>query len=238
MYRRTGDDMPATHLPEEIEAALHEGVRIHTLVNPVAIIGDEHVKGVKLQRQRLVEFDNSARRKPSPLGETHTVNVDYIIRAIGRTPDLSWMTFGEIETSRARTFVVTDGYGTNRPGVFAAGDAVSGPATIIQAIAQGNLVAVAVDEWVRTGKIVKPQLEESRHDMGQMFDLQAYVDARRPQVPRLPVEQRERNMREVETGLSEKAACEEAKRCLRCDLEWLEVMGLDKPVSQPADAAE
>ena len=67
MYRRTGDDMPATHLPEEIEAALHEGVRIHTLVNPVEVLGDEHVTGVRLQRQRLAEFDNTARRKPVPL---------------------------------------------------------------------------------------------------------------------------------------------------------------------------
>jgi NADH-quinone oxidoreductase subunit F len=234
MYRRTGDDMPATHLPEEIEAALHEGVRIHTLVNPVAILGDEHVSGVKLQRQRLVEFDNTARRKPAPFGETYTLNLDYLIPAIGQTPDLSWMSFGEIETTRARTFVVSDGLSTNRPGVFAAGDAVSGPATIVQAIAQGNLVAVAVDEWVRTGKVGKPQFITERHDVTLQHNLADYAAARRPMIPRLPVEQRERNFREVETGLSEQAAQAEARRCLRCDLEWLEVMGLNKPEAAAA----
>ncbi len=237
MYRRTGDDMPATHLPEEIEAALHEGVRIHTLVNPVAIIGDEHVKGVTLQRQRLVEFDNSARRKPAPFGDTYTLNVDYLIPAIGQTPDLSWMNFGEVDTTRSRTFAVGDGYNTNRKGLFAAGDAVSGPATIVQAIAQGNLVAVAVDEWIRTGKIVKPQLPDARHDVPQLHDLEAYADARRPEVPRLAVDKREQNMQEVELGLCEEAACGEARRCLRCDLEWLEVMGLPKPDGQTAEAA-
>ncbi len=237
MYRRAGDDMPATHLPEEIEGALHEGVRIHTLVNPVAILGDEHVTGVKLQRQRLVDFDNTARRKPAPFGETYTLNLDYIIPAIGQTPDLSWMNFGEIETSRARTFVVNDGLATNRPGVFAAGDAVSGPATIVQAIAQGNLVAVAVDEWIRTGKVGKPQLVTARHDVARLHDLQAYAEARRPVIPRLPVDKRERNMREVELGLSEEAARAEACRCLRCDLEWLEVMKLPKPGDKPAEQA-
>jgi NADH-quinone oxidoreductase subunit F len=238
MYRRAGDDMPATHLPEEIEGALHEGVRIHTLVNPVAILGDEHVTGVKLQRQRLVDFDNTARRKPAPFGETYTLNVDYIIPAIGQTPDLSWMNFGEIETTRSRTFSVGEGLQTNRPGVFAAGDAVSGPATIVQAIAQGNLVAVAVDEWIRTGKVSKPQFITVRHDVSQEHDLQDYADARRPAIPRLPVDKRERNMCEVELGLSEAAAQAEARRCLRCDLEWLEVMGLSKSAEEAAAAGE
>jgi NADPH-dependent glutamate synthase beta subunit-like oxidoreductase len=64
MYRRTGDDMPATHLPEEIEGALHEGIRFHTLVNPVEILGNGAVTGVRLMRQRLAEFDDTARRKP------------------------------------------------------------------------------------------------------------------------------------------------------------------------------
>ena len=232
MYRRTGDDMPATHLPEEIEAALHEGVRIHTLANPVELLGADVLTGVRVQRQRLAEFDDSARRKPVAMeSEIFTLNLDFLIPAIGQTPDVSWLHNGDLATTRARTFVVDEALATNRAGVFAAGDAVSGPATIIQAIAHGNLVAVAVDTWLRTGKAVKPQFVTQRHDVPSVCSLEEMADARRAISPKLPVNDREQNFREVELGFSEQLARAEAKRCLRCDLEWLEMMGLPKPQS-------
>ncbi|HEX2973456.1 MAG TPA: FAD-dependent oxidoreductase, partial [Tepidisphaeraceae bacterium] len=230
-YRRTGDDMPATHLPEEIEAALHEGVRIHTLVNPIEVLGGESVTGVRLQRQRLADFDTSARRRPVALeADVYTVNLDYLISAIGQVPDLSCMSEGQLEVTRGQTFVINEGFGTSRPGVFAAGDAVSGPATIVEAVAHGNLVAIAVDQWLRTGQIVRPHLETPRRDIPAVQDLEAYAQARRTEMPRLPVADREGNFREVELGLAEKMACEEAKRCLRCDLEWLDTVGIVRPV--------
>ncbi len=232
MYRRTGDDMPATHLPEEIEGALHEGVHIHTLVNPIEVLGDGKVAGVRLQRQRLADFDNSARRRPVAMeAEAYTLNLDYLIPAIGQVPDLSWMANRDIETTKSRTFVVNEAFGTSRPGVFAAGDAVSGPATIVQAVAQGNLVAVAVDRWIRTGELAKPQYITSRHDVHQVQDFDQYVNARRPQMPKLAVADRCNNFHEVELGLSEQVARDEANRCLRCDLEWLDLMGQPRPVA-------
>ena len=238
MYRRTGDDMPATHLPEEIEASLHEGIRIHTLVNPVEVVGEASVTGIRLQRQRLGEFDNSARRKPLAVeGEIYTVPLDILVAAIGQTPDLAWMGRGEIETSRGSSFVVNDGFGTSRKGVFAAGDAVTGPATIVQAIAHGNLVAVAVDTYIRTGRIEKPRFLTRRHDVELTHKLEEFADARRPVNPKLPVLQRENNFREVELGLAPSTAQDEAKRCLRCDLEWLEMMHL-KLGEEPAGALE
>jgi len=230
MYRRTGDDMPAAHLPEEIEAALHEGVHIHTLVNPVEVLGNGHVSGVRLQRQRLVEFDNSARRKPAPTDETFTLNLDYLIPAIGQTPDLSWMKGLDLEISGSKTLVVNESYCTSRPGVFAAGDAVSGPATIVQAVAQGNLVAASVHHWLRTGVLARPRFITPRHDIPLTYNMDEMASARRPPTPRLSVAEREGNWREVEVGLSEEAACAEARRCLRCDLEWLDVVGIERPV--------
>ena len=225
MYRRTGDDMPATHLPEEIEAALHEGVRIHTLVNPIEVLGDEHVTGVRLQRQRLAEFDNSARRKPQPYGDSYVLPLDYLIPAIGQTPDLSWMTDCRLETTRSHTFVVNEAFATSRPVVFAAGDAVSGPATIVQAIAQGNQVAAAIDRWFKTGKMETPRFETPRHDVQPLHNIEDFADARRPVNPKLPLADRERNFREVEVGFDEQTASREAMRCLRCDLEWLATVG-------------
>ncbi|HVM60024.1 MAG TPA: FAD-dependent oxidoreductase [Verrucomicrobiae bacterium] len=236
MYRRTGDDMPATHLPEEIEGALHEGVRFQTLVNPVEILGDGAVTGVRLMRQRLAEFDDTARRKPVAMeSESFTLPLDFLIPAIGQTPDLSWMKPDQLTTTRGRTFVVNEAFGTSRPGVFAAGDAVTGPATIVQAIAQGNLVAVAVDEWLRTGQMPKPRLITPRHDFAPLHNLDDFAGAHRPSMPRLKVAEREGNFKEVELGLSEEVAQAEAKRCLRCDLEWLDRMGLPRP--EPTAAA-
>jgi len=230
MYRRTGDDMPAAHLPEEIEAALHEGVHIHTLVNPVEVLGNGRVSGVRLQRQRLVEFDNSARRKPAPTDETFTLNLDYLIPAIGQTPDLSWMKGLDLEISGSKTLVVNESYCTSRPGVFAAGDAVSGPATIVQAVAQGNLVAASVHHWLKTGELARPRFITPRHDIPLTYNMDEMASARRPATPRLSVAEREGNWREVEVGLSEEAARAEARRCLRCDLEWLDVVGIERPV--------
>lgn len=233
MYRRTGDDMPATHLPEEIEAALHEGVRIHTLVNPIEIVGQERVEGVRLQRQRLVEFDLSARRKPAPVeAETYTLPLDYVIPSIGQAPDLSWMPGRILETTRSGTLSVNEALGTSRAGVFAAGDVVLGPATIVQAVAQGNLAAVAVDTWIRTGRMPAPRLITARHDVALEHPMEAYAETHRAAGQRLPVDARLGNFREVELGLEESAAQQEARRCLRCDLEWLDVMGLPRPVAE------
>jgi len=230
MYRRTGDDMPATHLPEEIEAALHEGIHIHTLVTPIEVLGDGHVTGVRLQRQRLGEFDNSARRKPYPLtAETYTLNLDYLLPAIGQVPDLSWMESGALLTGSGQTFAVDGSLATSRPGVFAAGDAVSGPATIVQAVAQGNTVAAAVDVWLRTGKTQRVRFETPRHDIPLVHDLAQYAETRRAINPKLSVAERERTFREVELGLDERTAQQEARRCLRCDLEWLDAVGEPRP---------
>ncbi len=232
MYRRTGDDMPATHLPEEIEGALHEGVRFHTLVNPAEILGDKHVTGVRLVRQRLGDFDDTARRKPVAMeGESFTLPLDFIIPAIGQTPDVSWLKPEQLTVTRGKTFVVNEAFATSRPGVFAAGDAVTGPATIVQAIAHGNLVAVAVDEWLRTGQVTKPRFVTPRHDIAPMHNFDDFSSAHRPPSPKLDIAQREGNFREVELGLDEVAAQAEAKRCLRCDLEWLDRLGIPRPTA-------
>jgi NADH-quinone oxidoreductase subunit F len=238
MYRRTGDDMPATHLPEEIEGALHEGVRFHTLVNPAAVLGGARVTGVRLVRQRLADFDDTARRKPVAMeSESFTLPLDFLIPAIGQTPDISWMVPEQFTVTRGRTFVVNEAFATSRPGVFAAGDAVTGPATIVQAIAHGNLVAVAVDEWIRTGQTPKPRFITQHHDFAALHNLDDFAAARRPRISRLAVAEREGNFREVELGLDEAAAQAEAKRCLRCDLEWLDRLGLPRPVANAAPAA-
>jgi NADH-quinone oxidoreductase subunit F len=234
IYRRAGDDMPAAHLPEEIEAARQEGIRFHTLVNPVEVLGNGSVTGVRLQQQRLADFDDTARRRPVAQGaESYVLNVEMLIPAIGQVPDLAWLQGSDIARRRGDTLVVDEAFSTTRPGVFAAGDAVSGPATIVEAVAQGNLVAAAVAHWLQTGQLVKPYLEPDRTDVPLGYDLADYAGRHRAPTPRRPVDEREQNFREVETGYDEQVALAEARRCLRCDLEWLDVMKLPRP--QPVE---
>ncbi len=226
IYRRTGDDMPATHLPEEIEAAHHEGVHFHTLTNPVEVLGDETVTGVRLQPQRLAEFDTSARRKPVALGtDAYTLPIDMLIPAVSQNPDVDCFSGSGIETTRGGTIGVDSFLATSRPGVFALGDAVLGPSTIVQAVGQGNLVAAAVNQWLRTGHtdgtVVETPLRNVKPLENQFAD---FAGQKRVIARRLPIVEREGSFAEVELGLTPEEAQHEASRCLRCDLEWQELM--------------
>ena len=123
--------------------------------------------------------------------------------------------------------MVGPGYSTTRAGVFAAGDAVIGPSTVVQAIGQGNEVAEAVDHYLRTGKVEEVAVQPGYEVVKQIFDMEQYYKAVRPATPEVPVEDRRGNFREVELCFDERTAQEECKRCLRCDLEWLEDTGLE-----------
>jgi NADH-quinone oxidoreductase subunit F len=224
IYRRRREDMPAYE--EEIEAAEHEGVQFHYLTNPTRVLGDGHVTGVECLEHTLGEFDRSGRRRPVPVsGSEFVIGLDVLIPAIGQSPDTNGLD-DQIELERNRTFAVNDALCTSRAGVFAAGDAVLGPATVVEAVAQGNAVARAVDHYLRTGRVEKLVTLPGYEVVNQPFDLADYADALPPQMPELSVEERRGNFREVELGLDEKAIQEECKRCLRCDLEWLEEQGL------------
>jgi NADH-quinone oxidoreductase subunit F len=232
VYRRRREDMPAYE--EEIDAAEEEGAIFHFLTNPTQVLGDGHVTGVECLAHELGTFDRSGRRRPMPIaGSEFILDVDVLIPAIGQSPDVSGLEGAEIELRRNSTFAVNDALGTSRPGVFAAGDAVSGPATVVEAVAQGNSVARTVDRFLRTGEKDKIVAIPGYEVIGQPFDLDDYADALPPIMPELPVEERRGHFGEVELGLDEHAIQEECKRCLRCDLEWLEEMKLAfQPVAE------
>jgi len=227
VYRRSRVDMPARD--NEVEGAEKEGIRFHFLTNPSRVIGNGKVTGVELLRQELGEFDTGGRRRPVPIaGSEFTLDVDVLIPAIGQEPDLAWMDGDStIETGRGATLTVNDGLATPRAGVFAAGDAVLGPATVIQAVAQGNRVADTVDNYLRTGRLELVVVRPGYKVVEQQFDLEQYAEATRPQTWEIPIEERRGNFDEVELLFDKETIQEECKRCLRCDLEWLETMELE-----------
>jgi NADH-quinone oxidoreductase subunit F len=226
IYRRTRKDMPAHK--EEIAAAEEEGTIFNFLTNPVRVVGENgKVTGVEVQNQVLGKFDSSARRRPVPDEDSNfVIEVDVLVPAIGQDIDLSWSAGSGIDVNGGTTLVVSNALATTRPGIFAAGDAVSGPATVIQAVAQGNQVARVVDHYLRTSKVEKIPVVAGYEVVEQQFNLDDYADSHRPEMPELPIAERRGNFNEVELGLDEVAIHEECKRCLRCDLEWLERQGL------------
>jgi len=151
LYRRSRREMPAN--PWEVEEAEHEGVKIHYLAAPVKIVGEGgRVRGMECIRMELGKPDASGRRRPVPIkGSEFFIEADVIVPAISQEPDLSFLHEGHgLKISRWNSFEVDpQTLQTNRPGIFAGGDAVTGPATVIEAIAAGHKAAQSIDQYIR-----------------------------------------------------------------------------------------
>jgi NADH-quinone oxidoreductase subunit F len=224
IYRRTRDDMPATI--EEIEEAEHEGVKIECLVAPVRIISSEgRVTAVECMRMEPGDYDESGRRRPIPVeGSEFIIEVDMVIPAVGQAPDLSFLpTDSALERTKWETLVVdSNTLATNIPGIFAGGDFVTGPTTIIESIAAARRGAVAIDKYLQRDEsriVFVEEREEMPHEVVDEILKDVEEEKVRVKMPTAPPEERVRDFREIELGFSEEEAREEAKRCLRCDLE-------------------
>ena len=160
LYRRTLNEAPANK--EEIHEAEEEGVRFHFLVAPTKIIGkDGHVTGVECLKMQLGEPDASGRARPVPIqGSEFVVPTDMVVPAVSQEPQLQWIGPEDgIELTKWSSVKVDEGTGmSTRPGVFAGGDSVLGPATVVQAIAQGHAAADGIhkhllpEQWEREHK--------------------------------------------------------------------------------------
>ena len=157
LYRRTKDEMPAN--PYEIKEAEDEGIKIQFLVAPKRILGqNSHVNGIECLKMKLGEPDQTGRRAPVPIeGSEFTIQTDSVILAIGEAPDLSPFS-KEIEIGEGNT-VAVEPYSTetSQPGIFAAGDCVSGPATFIEAILAGKRAAESIDQYLQGEKAPKTE---------------------------------------------------------------------------------
>jgi NADH-quinone oxidoreductase subunit F len=217
IYRRTQDEMPAW--AEEIEHAIEEGIVLHTLTNPIEIVTkDGKVKGIKCNSNRLGAFDASGRRRPEAEQNTFVIETEQVIMAIGQTLNCEEL-MGDIkiETSHNSTIIKVnqDNGQTSVPWIFAGGDSVTGPLTVIKAVAGGEKAAVGIDEYL-TGSNHAFWRKEKVNDT--FFD----PDADPLMVPRqktslLSADRRKYNFDEVEQVWVESEAIRQAKRCLRCD---------------------
>jgi NADPH-dependent glutamate synthase beta subunit-like oxidoreductase len=215
IYRRTRDEMPASQ--EEIEEAIHEGVNIEFLAAPNRILRKDGKIELECIRMELGTVDASGRRRPVAIeGSDFTSSFDTVIAAIGQMPQ-DPDKFG-LPLGRGNTIQVDrDTLATPREGVFAGGDAVTGPAIVIDAIAAGRQAAVSIDKYLGGSGVIDETLA-SPEDLEGLPEMQEGEKHRIP-IPALLLSERVSSFDEVELSLEEEMAIEEAKRCLRCDLE-------------------
>lgn len=230
VYRRTEKEMPAN--PIEIHESKIEGVEYLFLTNPVEILQNEtgEVKEVKLIRMTLGEPDASGRRRPVPLADSEfTIKADIILAAIGQKTEVDFIDdinryaengklsvnrWGDIDANKQTLQ-------TGIPSVFAAGDGVTGPATIIEAIAQAKIAAHSCDLFLHHKEVVpiaKEFLSKKEHFKKQVSEdyKEKFNHQLRQEMPVLKPEKRN-NFEEVELGYTNELVAQmEASRCMEC----------------------
>jgi NADH-quinone oxidoreductase subunit F len=220
-YRRTRSEMPAHE--KEIDWAQEEGVELRFLLAPQRVAGNGKVSGLECLRMALGEFDAGGRRRPEAVAGSEVVlKANTIIAAIGQSPDVPSNENGSFKVSRRGTIDASvNSLLTTAPDVFAAGDAVTGPATVIQAIAQGERAAVAIDRYLQghhpdaevilVGYAPPSGAEAVAEDDGGDVEEQPRAAMRC-----LSARKRKTCFAEVELGFNRRAAIAEANRCLHC----------------------
>jgi NADH-quinone oxidoreductase subunit F len=212
-----------------------EGVRLHFLVTPTEILGpDGRAEEIVCQNMTLGPFDSSGRRKPMPVqGSFNSLSVDQVLMAIGQSTELPFgVRRGGIGVSVGGLVSVQKGASkTSHPKVFAGGDVVTGPGTVIWAISAGQKAASEIDQTIQRTKGVlsyAPSPEEAIRVSGVLDE--EVTEGAQVRMPLLASEHRLKGFSEVELGYSPDQAVKEACRCLRCDIQ------IEEAVNEPKEA--
>jgi len=222
LYRRTRNEMPA--LQEEVIQAEQEGVRFLFLKIPVEVMGcNGNVSGIRCIDARPGETGEGGRRRPIPIqGSMHEFETDTVIHAIGQRSDRKgFSAFKDMAWSQHSTIITDPSTGqTGEKGVFAGGDAVTGPVDIIEAIAAGKRAAENIDRYFQGLPLLKTRHLSARRIQTPFLETTASrkISLTRPSMPLLDIGKRKKTFEQVELTLTPEAARVEALRCLRCDV--------------------
>ncbi len=218
VYRRSFEEMPANKV--EIKECREEGIEIMTLTNPVRIISENgKVKALECIKMELGAPDESGRRRPVPVkGSEFTIEVDAVIPAIGQESDWACLTdecactlsdWGTINVDPVTCQ-------TDDPDIFSGGDAVTGPATVVEAVAAGKEAAISINRFIR-GEDLKIGREKDWEGVDDMPLDGIAVKYGNP-MPGLSADERTTNFNEVQLGFDEPASQNESQRCLSCGI--------------------
>jgi NADPH-dependent glutamate synthase beta subunit-like oxidoreductase/coenzyme F420-reducing hydrogenase delta subunit len=226
LYRRSQAEMPAD--PEEVRQALEEGIEFLYLVTPTKIKREKGRLSVTCVRMELGEPDESGRRRPVPVaGSEFKQEFHTLIAAIGQapqTPGEFGIRIGKGSTIQVDPVTLT----TNRTGVFAGGDAVTGPATVTEALAAGRVAASRIDDYLQHRYPISPKAERESltgNLLPETIQMIKKIGRLEPAI--LPLEARAKDFRPVELVYDWEMATNEARRCLRCGM-GAEILFQDK----------
>jgi NADPH-dependent glutamate synthase beta subunit-like oxidoreductase len=219
------DEMPA--FKWEIDQALEEGVKLNFCWGPHRIIGDtaDNVRAIELVRCTTV-FDNEGKFNPRfDFTVRTTMDTDAVILAVGQIPDFSFIDRDTgLEVVDGRMLKVNqETLETTVRKIYAGGDVVKGPSSVVEAIAMGRKSALSIDKQLGgTGELpsgTELRTEPAKPHWPGSSEPEFYAKPR-VRMPKLPVESRKNNFSAVELGFDESMALEEASRCLSCDLRF------------------
>ncbi|MFH1020922.1 MAG: FAD-dependent oxidoreductase [Pseudomonadota bacterium] len=217
-YRRERGDMPARAW--EIQAAEEEGVKFEFLVAPVQIVSRKgKVSGLQLICMKPGDPDESGRRKPEPVAGSEFIRpADTIVVAIGQRPHLAQTGLGgQFGMSRGGWVAVDARYSTSQVGVFAAGDVVTGPDTVVGSMGQGRQAAARIMEYLSGSFPSWGTLPDESSGAGEHLEIAEDTARRwRAEMPERQPKVRRRDFEEVELGFTRDQAVAEASRCLQC----------------------
>ncbi|MEY4045757.1 MAG: 4Fe-4S dicluster domain-containing protein [Chloroflexi bacterium] len=232
-YRRTRSELVVDE--EELGETEREGVRMEFLVSPLELVGENgRITGVKMIKNRLGEPDASGRRSPIPIeGSEYIVPADTVIPAVSQSADLGFLPVeSSFEVARGRVKVDPATYATNVRGVWACGDFVTGPTTMIESAGHAKKCAYAIDRYLSGAANVTVDANVRvtsswRHDMPEFYDR-----IPRQHIPVLPLEARLPSAdpvtnftTQVELGYGAQQAVAESTRCLMCNYNiWFDPM--------------
>ena len=212
VYRRRKVDMTA--LPEEVDGALEEGCELIELHAPLRIEADAEGNACALwvQPQIIGPIDAWGRAKVSAAKKAEVrIEADVVVVAIGQGIETRHFEEAGMSVKRGNLAALPDGMVSDLPGVFAGGDCVTGPATVIRAIAAGKVAAANIDNYLGFNHLISvdvdipaPGYEDKRH-------------CARVNLTEKPAQERKNNFDHIECGMTAEEAAQECSRCLRCD---------------------
>jgi heterodisulfide reductase subunit A2 len=231
-YRRSQKEMPA--IEEELEDALEEGVKINYLTAPVKVVEENgKLKGIVFIKNELGEPDESGRRRFIPIeGSEFTVDMDYLVLAIGQRPETAYLVTGDkkfkttrwdsVEMKNEDILLVDDA------GIFAGGDVVTGPSTVTEAIGHGKLAAKVIHRYISGEKLedIAKDISEQQKAVKKLKaeevftkkELESFEKDERLEVDKLDPVERIKSFAEVLKPITEEQALREASKCLNCGI--------------------
>jgi len=236
-YRRSRLDMPAN--AEELEGALEEGVELLCMAQPLEILGDAEgkVRAVKVARMKAGPVDSTGRPSPVPTGESCELPCGAVVVAAGErvgVPGLEALGVERERDGRIKADPIT--FRTANPKVWAAGDAVTGPATAAEAMGQAKAASVAIDEALAGAGRFERLFRRFDYSMAAPKEPSS---AKGTKTRKLPVADRKGSFVEISLGYTGEEARIEAERCLRCDVREgaRTPLGFAGPACAPKDGA-